>query len=252
MSESRTSKWFVDEGTGLDRFGFVLGLSILSVTLLSLIDLDDVGSGIRAEIGWVIVTLSVGLTLIASLRASGVARRPRRFVEIFLFVWVAASLAILALSEISGGAIPGFDTAQPSILWTVVAAATPILVLRRVMRQATVTLATLEGAVAVYLLTALAFNYAFLAVDNASGGFPFFGSVESTSSYMYYSLSTITTVGYGDLAAVGDIGRFLSSAEAVIGQVLLVTVVARLVTMYARTSERVAGSGGQSSSATVE
>ena len=49
---------------------------------------------------------------------------------------------------------------------------------------------------------------------------------------MYFSLVTITTLGYGDLAAAEPFGRYLSTAEAVIGTVFLVTFVARLVALY--------------------
>jgi len=253
MSDKNGSKWFSDDGPDLDKFGVVLALSVLSVTLLSLIDLDDATGGVRSQIGWAIVTLTVAATLGASLRASGVARRPRRVVEILLLVGVVGTIVTLIVSEMAGdGSIPGLDSAQPSFLWTLVAVISPIIVLRRVMKQRTITMATLLGALAVYLLVALAFNYAFLAVENVNGIELFFGTVESTSSFMYFSLSTITTVGYGDLAAVGDVGRFLSSAEAVIGQVLLVTVVARLVSLYSSSPSPAATSEGQSPSVAVE
>jgi len=253
MSEKRSSRWFDDESRGLDRFGVVLGLSILSVTVLSLIDLDNTPSGIRSEVGWVIVTVTVAATLVASLRVSGVAKRPRRIVEFLLIVGVLGIIMFFIANEFVGDDTTlGQGSGKPSFLWTVTAAISPVLVLRRVMKQSTVTVETLAGAVSVYLLVAIAFNYAFLGVDGVNAAVPFFGTVESTSSFMYYSLSTVTTVGYGDLAAVGDVGRFLSSAEAVIGQVLLVTVVARLVTLYTPSSQPAPGVGGQSNSVTVE
>ena len=253
MSNKRGSRWFTDDGPGLDKFGVVLGLSILSVAVLSLIDLDNAPSGIRSEVGWVIVTMTVAATLVASLRVSGVSRRPRRIIEFLLIVGVLGIIMVFIANEIAG-ADTIFDqrSDRPSAWWTLTAAASPALVLRWVMKQRTITAQTLAGAVSVYLLVALAFNYAFLGADSANAAVPFFGTVESTSSFMYYSLTTITTVGYGDLAAVGDVGRFLSSAEAVIGQVLLVTVIARLVAMYSPSYRPATGAGGQSNSVTVE
>lgn len=246
MSAKPELRWFTDDGPGLDRFGYVLFLSILSVVLLSLIDMDDAAAGIRSGIGWMVVTLTVSATLIATLRASGLAKRARRVIEVLILVGVVGVSALVVANWSTGGAaIPGLETGQPSLLWTVLAVISPVLVLRRVMKQRTVTLAALYGAVASYLLVALAFNYAFLGVDNVIGSVPFFGQVESSSSFMYFSLATITTVGYGDLAAVSDLGRFLSSAEAVIGQVLLVTVVARLVSLYSRSPGRIESSEGQ-------
>ena len=55
---------------------------------------------------------------------------------------------------------------------------------------------------------------------------------QPTTSFMYFSLVTITTLGYGDLSPAHEVGKFLATAEAVIGQVFLVTVVARLVSLY--------------------
>ena len=47
--------------------------------------------------------------------------------------------------------------------------------------------------------------------------------------FLYFSLVTLTTTGYGDLAARTDLGRMLAVTEALTGQVYLVTVVAVLV-----------------------
>jgi hypothetical protein len=99
------------------------------------------------------------------------------------------------------------------------------------MMQRFVTSDTLRGAIAVYLLLAVAFNYAFLSLHGMTGDL-FFDTPEPTTAFMYFSLATITTVGYGDLSAVTELGRFLASAEALTGQVLLVVVVARLVSLY--------------------
>ena len=49
---------------------------------------------------------------------------------------------------------------------------------------------------------------------------------------MYFSLVTITTVGYGDFAAVTDLGRMAAASEAVLGQVFLVTFVALIVSRF--------------------
>jgi len=253
VKKTREERWFSDEGKHLDRFGLVLALSALSVTVLALIDLDDVSDSLRSEIAWMGVTVTVGLTLVFALRASGVAKRPRRIAEVLVgLVVVSVILATIVGAIVGGEGAGAYNAGRPSIAWTIITIVSPIVVLRRVMKHGRVTIQTLLGALSVYLLLALAFNYAFLAVDNVGGGSPFFAQPESTTSFMYFSLSAITTVGYGDLTAASDTGRFLASAEAVLGQILLVTVVARLVSLYSISSQSPSPGAEQGETTAVE
>jgi hypothetical protein len=67
-------------------------------------------------------------------------------------------------------------------------------------------------------------------VDSLSST-PFFAQHAAANSHnlLYFSFATITTTGYGDLTAGTDVGRSLAIAEALIGQIYLVTVVAAIV-----------------------
>jgi hypothetical protein len=179
------------------------------------------------------VTFIVGLTLSVTFRTSGVARRPRIVGDIIVWVTIAGVLAIAVFDRIVdlGGGVWVAEVGRPNPTWALLALVAPVLVLRRVMMQRFVTQDTLRGAIAVYLLIAVAFNYAVLALHGLTGDL-FFADAQSTTAFMYFSLATITTVGYGDLSAVTELGRLLASAEAFIGQVLLVVVVARLVSLY--------------------
>jgi hypothetical protein len=49
---------------------------------------------------------------------------------------------------------------------------------------------------------------------------------------MYFSVSTLTTVGYGDIAPLNPIARSLANLEALIGQLYPAIIVARIVTLY--------------------
>jgi hypothetical protein len=46
---------------------------------------------------------------------------------------------------------------------------------------------------------------------------------------LYFSYVTLATLGYGDYTAASNLGHMLAVAEALIGQIYLVTVVALLV-----------------------
>jgi Na+/H+-dicarboxylate symporter len=50
-------------------------------------------------------------------------------------------------------------------------------------------------------------------------------------SMLYFSFTTLTTTGYGDIVAVDPFARSLANLEAVLGQFFIAITVARLVTM---------------------
>lgn len=222
-------KLFDDSGKRLDRFGLVLLLTTLSVTLASVIDLDQPTETTSRAVGWIITTLIVGMTLVLSLNASGVAEGPRRVALGLVVVVVVGSIIVSMLAAF--GDFDGQSLARPSIGWVVLAAVSPVLVTRRLFLQRRVSVETIYGAVAAFLLIAIAFYYLFLAVDGL-GGLYFFGDPQPTTSFMYFSLVTVTTLGYGDLTPATEWARYFATADAVIGTLFLVTVIARLVSLF--------------------
>jgi len=59
----------------------------------------------------------------------------------------------------------------------------------------------------------------------------------------YLSFMTLTTVGYGDITPAGGWAQALTVVEALMGQILLVVIVARLVGMQISQNRR-PGRGG--------
>jgi hypothetical protein len=98
-----------------------------------------------------------------------------------------------------------------------------------------VTLHTMFGVLCIYLLLGMLFALAYGLVGEAQSE-PFFasGGKEDISDFLYFSFATLTTVGYGDLAAATDLGRSVAITEALIGQIYLVTVVAVIVGSLSR------------------
>ena len=66
---------------------------------------------------------------------------------------------------------------------------------------------------------------------DALGAQPLFTETgqQSPADHLYYSFTTLTTTGYGDLTTESDVGRAASILEALVGQIYLVTVVAGIV-----------------------
>ena len=93
-----------------------------------------------------------------------------------------------------------------------------------------VSLHTMFGVLCIYLLIGMLFAFLYgLVAATASGAFFQQHAAESTKNFLYFSFVTITTVGYGDLTAASNLGRSIAIAEALTGQIYLVTVVAAIV-----------------------
>ena len=79
------------------------------------------------------------------------------------------------------------------------------------------------------------------------------GRRTTPKTFQYFSFTTLTTLGYGDFTAAGDGGRAVAVLEAIIGQMFLATLVARLVAGF-RWSDRAAArrAGQQAAPAAVQ
>lgn len=224
---------FDDASPYVDRFGLLLVVTVASVVLLSLVDVDRATDEATAAIAGMVTTTFVGVTLLLALRASGVSRRWWRLAALLLTILIVC-YAVFAIAIVTGvtAATRVSATAPPAIL-IVLAALAPIIVVRRLVHHREISRGTLLGAISAYLLIPVAYFYAFETV-NAYVGTPFFGDPQPSTSFMYFSLSTLSTLGYGDLSAVDDLGRLLATSEAIIGQIYLVTFVAMIVGLFAQ------------------
>jgi hypothetical protein len=213
-----------DQGGGVWRqgghhFGFVLLLILASLIFLLAAPEED----------WARLTAIVlqGLTLLAALRAS----RVRPVILRLAGALVAAAIVFSVAAYIGFGFLGA--TAARSIGVLLVAFA-PIAIARGVLldfrRQGEISLHTMFGVLCIYLLIGYLFAFAFGVVDSLSSA-PFFAQRAAANSHnlLYFSFATITTTGYGDLTAGTDVGRSLAIAEALTGQIYLVTVVAAIV-----------------------
>jgi voltage-gated potassium channel Kch len=92
-----------------------------------------------------------------------------------------------------------------------------------------------SGVLAFYLLVGMLFAFGYGAIDHLAAGAFFAGGEEATVSHcLYFSFTTLTTVGYGDFVAATDLGRTLAIFEALLGQIYLVTVVSLIVSNLGR------------------
>ncbi|MGW0434130.1 ion channel [Micromonospora sp. NPDC003197] len=142
---------------------------------------------------------------------------------------VAVAAAVISNDRAVHGAVASWLAVI--LLYTIVVLLRRVLVGHRV-----VTVQTIFGVLSAYLLIGLLFAALFSAVSLFQGQ-PLFamGKAATNSAIQYFSFSTLTTVGFGDYTAAGEPARTLAVLEALFGQIFLVTVVARLVSIFGTT-----------------
>jgi Ion channel len=118
--------------------------------------------------------------------------------------------------------------------------ATLPITLSRILHHKRVTHETVLGALCVYVLIGLLFAFLFLAVEDLGDG-SFFAQPgpHGQSQYLYFSFVTLTTLGFGDLSPADGLPQALTVCEALVGNIFLVTLVARLVTLWVRQTDRI-------------
>lgn len=120
--------------------------------------------------------------------------------------------------------------AWSALIWVVVHA---------VYAPGRITLQRLQGAGVVYLSAALLFASAYgliseLTPDAFAHLHASQGGEEENAELMYFSLTTLTTTGYGDILAVDPFARSLANLESVLGVFYIAITVTRLVTLELR------------------
>ncbi|MCG8586104.1 MAG: ion channel [Pirellulales bacterium] len=125
-----------------------------------------------------------------------------------------------------------------------------VVLFRFIFSTKRVTEDTIYAALCVYLLAAVmwALGYSLLSMyeDNAfyysmSEQLPpdamRFGAVPAGLEF-YFSIVTMTTLGYGDIVPVSSAARAMATFQAVVGQLYLAVLVARLVGLHVAESAR--------------
>jgi Ion channel len=154
----------------------------------------------------------------------------RHWVSIVVCVLIAPIVLLVNSRE-----VVGLTYLLPAAL--LVTATLPVTLVR-VLRHKRVTYETVLGALCTYVLLGLLFAFAYLALDLVRDA-PFFAQpgTHEASEYLYFSFVTITTLGFGDLSPAVGLPQALTALEALLGSVFLVTLVARLVTLWVRQDE---------------
>src|SRR5262249_45053124 len=112
------------------------------------------------------------------------------------------------------------------------------VILQSIFKERTVSADSIYGAFCGYLLIGLSFGHVYCVLEVLSpgsfhGGGDFARRIQIEDwrffDMTYYSLMTLTTVGYGDIIPGSQTARSLAASEAIIGQFYLAVLIAELI-----------------------
>lgn len=200
-------------------FRFLLGGILITYVLAIAVPGELISAPVRVAVLGGVLLLSV-----RSRRKAGALGLPALILAVSLFV------TTLITAAFASGQTLAIVADCATIL--LVGAAMTVLA-TTLLRLATVDQTTVIGVLCIYLLLALLFgsiNELFATLtSNYVHGAP---TPVQSSDLLYYSVITLTTVGYGDITPASSLARAVAATEALVGQLYLVSVVAAVVARY--------------------
>lgn len=163
-------------------------------------------------------------------------------------IHVGLVLVVLAAVARGGFTIFGLGQLLPASQGFAVVAClmSSFVLLRSIFGRGRVDAERIFACLSLYLLIGVVFGLLFFLVEEfmpasfASPGLPGSGTERFQLAHaLYFSFVTLGTLGYGDIIPVSGPARSLAVAEAMIGQMYIAVVVARLVALHRGDSESV-------------
>jgi hypothetical protein len=149
-------------------------------------------------------------------------------------VRVGLGTGILAVACATVGGVTGDDGfyAAGGLVQMLLLIVAIFAVLRSVLSAPAVNFRTILGAISVYMIFGLLFTSLYTAIDRLQSA-PFFSQGGAgTGDYVFFSFTTLTTTGYGNLVPAGQPGMMFAGLEMLLGQIFLVTLIAGLVSLW--------------------
>lgn len=194
------------------------------------------GIGYGAEIVFVAMTLM----LLSATRLAHAAEGRSTFLICAFATMMASAAAYLTSSMI-------IDVGAMALVLGVFCYVTWLIFLS-VFSGTEVNTDTIFGAVCVYILIGIVCAVAYQLIElvdssaftlTVSDGYqPVLNPAEAFfRTFIYFSFSTLTTVGFGDIVPVSSPARYVAILEAICGQIYLSVLVARLVGLHLTTAK---------------
>lgn len=111
-----------------------------------------------------------------------------------------------------------------------------VMLLRKIFTVGVIDINIILGAVCVYFLIGVVWALLYSLVDAFLPGSYSVSDKQVFSldmnDFVYFSMVTLTTLGYGDITPVSASARSLAAMEALVGQIYLTVIIARLVGLH--------------------
>lgn len=204
--------------------GFVWMFFITVLTLVS----TQLPTGVFGERNFILRFCFFLFTLLA-VQSSALPKRGKTIGYL-----IASSLFLLSVAIIfeKGTGLLLFYTVGVTLYMVFIIA----LVINQIFASGRITARKIAGGVAVYLLlghlwTSLYLTLYMLAPDSFQFGGESIAEEEAIEKLSYFSIVSLTTIGYGDLLAVSPMARILAMTEGLLGQLFPTIFIAKLVAL---------------------
>jgi hypothetical protein len=215
----------------LHRFTRILRFSVrqLLICLVLLLVVRPIFEG--SATGRIIESLLFTFILISSLMAVGVSRWEMGvglflIVPAFAFRWLTHLLPLQPTEPV------------PLICFSLAIAFTIWQMLRSVLRAERVDADVLCAGISIYLLLGQLWSNLYLLLDRFSANAFLFPALPDHALHLsgddaiYFSMSALTTAGFGDIVPRSPVARSLSTLESAVGVLYLAVLMGRLVAMH--------------------
>ena len=166
-------------------------------------------------------------TVWVTLRASRARRLARAIANAILVIAGLAALVNLFIRQETAGI--GLLAVLSGLLYLIA----PVSIVRHLALRRMVDLKTVLGAIAAYLLVGMFFAFLYRALGALQPGM-FFGS-QGEGTFppdLFFTFTTLTTTGYGNLVPAANPGQSFAVLEMLVGQLFLVTAVAKVISAW--------------------
>jgi len=204
------------------------------VWLLAALLLLFIASPLAEEygVGYAVLDVSSTIILLATLYAISRERRSMFFALPFAAVTLLANWTGYVLNDRRIYIVSSFAYAVFFLFGTV-------LIIRGTLREKRVTWDVVLGGACGYLLIGLTWANLFTLIDlvhpgaiSAAVSAPTLSATQRDADLIYFSFTTLTTLGYGDIIPVAHFARHTAALEGIFGQIYLAVFVARLVGLH--------------------